>query len=273
MVEIHTRYRILTTAATPQTEGAMDQPIPYHQSTCLQEIKFPTKVSAWLPKSTWMTPNLLNQAQNAHLILFNSLMTPLLILVLAGRRPQWCQEIRCDCTIDYINHLLRLIHTQYWLPVVVLSETCKNANAVHNYFRGKLFDGNTSQSIHGSTRTFEICAKQFRLSMQQKTDFYINIFDGHLRKHLFDYRWKDVSSEQLADVMFSDFDSDARRFSAQSENATLCFERFMSDHGIQADATRLSRIVKKIVHLTLQSLPNSRSDTNRNRYLRQVDLF
>lgn len=52
----------------------------------------------------------------------------------------------------------------------------KKASAVQSYFTDKVFDGDITQSVHRMVKDYEICAKQIRLSLKQKTIFFINIF-------------------------------------------------------------------------------------------------
>lgn len=148
----------------------------------------------------------------------------------------------------------------------------KKASAVQSYFREKRFDGDIIQSIHRVVRDYEICAKQIRLTSQQKTDFFINIFEGAARDFFFENCRDDMSFSQLAEVMVREYDSDARRLAIQSELEILTMEKFMRDREITDDATGLAKIVEHINVLTPQGPPNFRSENNKIRYLRHAVL-
>lgn len=121
-------------------------------------------------------------------------------------------------------------------------------------------------------RDYEISAKKIRLTLQQKTDFFINIFEGAARDFFFENSRDDISFNQLAVVMITEYDSDAQRLAIQSELKILILENFMKNRKIVDDASGLTKIVEHVNVLTPQGPPNFRSENNKIRFLRDAVL-
>ena len=63
----------------------------------------------------------------------------------------------------------------------VPSDSHKKASSVSAYFRDSRFSGKKDESIHRTIRDFNVCAMQYELTHEQKSNFFINAFAGAAR--------------------------------------------------------------------------------------------
>ena len=152
------------------------------------------------------------------------------------------------------------------------SDMVKKYSAVNTEFRDKKFSGDLEQPINQTIRDFDNCARQLRLTDEQKRNLFVNIFSGPARDFYFDNTREEMGYRQLVRVMIDEYDSDARRLAVQSELEMLTLHRLMVEKGISDEGVGLSKLVERINVLTPQCPPNFRSESNKIRYLRSAVL-
>lgn len=62
-----------------------------------------------------------------------------------------------------------------------------------------------------TVRDYNICARQNCLSASQKADYFVNILNGSASKFFFNKARDDMSFEQMAEMMVTEFNSNARQ--------------------------------------------------------------
>ena len=65
------------------------------------------------------------------------------------------------------------------------SDDSRKATNVLQYFKDNKFTGDLSQSIEMTLRDYKVCARQHRLNLKQKADFFINVLSGPARTFFF----------------------------------------------------------------------------------------
>lgn len=164
----------------------------------------------------------------------------------------------------FVSHLISA--DQHATNEYFAIDSSKKALAVQNYFRDKQFIVNTTQSIHRSISDYEISLKQICLNAQPKIRFFVIVFGDQARDYFFDNCRDDMTFTQLACVIASKYDSDARRLVVQSELEMLTLENFMAERNIFDNATRLFSIAEHINVLKPQCHPSFCSDSNKIHY-------
>lgn len=73
---------------------------------------------------------------------------------------------------------------------------------------------------------------QLGLRQTPKADYFVNDFSSSARDHIFDNCTPDMTCCQLIDVMFSEYDSDARQLEAQCELEMFSLEKVKKEEEI-----------------------------------------
>jgi len=152
------------------------------------------------------------------------------------------------------------------------SDSHKKTSSVASYFRDTRFTGKKEQSIRRAIRDYNVCARQYELSAEQKKIFFVNVFGGSARDFFFDNCGDNMDFESLESVMVKEFDSDARQLAVHSELDRITLERVMAEAEITDTDSGLTALVEKINILTPQCPPNFRSEDNKTRFLRNAFL-
>ena len=110
----------------------------------------------------------------------------------------------------------------------------RKSSYVHQYFKGRKFTGEIDQSIDMFIRDYKICSRQYQLSNQQRTDYFVNILEGPARTFFFHNAEDSMSSEEMMSMMLKEYNSDARQQQIKGTLDTLRLSTFMSEHEISS---------------------------------------
>ena len=150
------------------------------------------------------------------------------------------------------------------------SNDSRKATNVFQYFKDNKFTGDLSQSIEMTLRDYNVCARQHRLSIRQKADFFINVLSGPARTFFFNNARDDMSFEEMARMMVREYNSDSHQLQVQGMLETLRLDKHKSEHEVSSPSEGLTQIIDLIERLTPQCQPQFRSDANKINYLRKA---
>ena len=90
------------------------------------------------------------------------------------------------------------------------SLSLKKSTAVTSYFNNRRFNGDLSQSIEITLRDFDQCSLQYRLTSQQRADFFINTLADEARTFFLTNVQYGMSFHDIKSFMLKEYNSNSR---------------------------------------------------------------
>lgn len=137
-------------------------------------------------------------------------------------------------------------------------------------FKDNKFNGDLSQDIMETMKLYAICSCQHRLSLSQKADFYVHVFEGSARKFFFENIEETMSYNEMAQVMLKEYVGDARQMHVKGTLETLPLRSFMKEKEIDDISEGLTKLAENINELSPQCPPDFRFDAHKIDYLRKA---
>ena len=146
----------------------------------------------------------------------------------------------------------------------------RKASGVNMHFKDRKFNGNVLQSIDLHIRDYNVCARQHKLSPTQKADFFSNILDGPARTFFFNNARDDMTFDDMASLMISEYAGDARQLQVQQVLETLRIENVMTNKNFSDHSAALDDMCNTIDLLTPQCHRDFRHESNKINWLRKA---
>eukprot|EP00171_Calliarthron_tuberculosum_P020181 IDg20181t1 len=146
----------------------------------------------------------------------------------------------------------------------------RKASYVNQYFRDAGFTGELSQSIDLTIRDYEVCARQYKLSAEQKANYFVNALKGPARTFFIAHHTPGFSFEDIIKMMMGEYNSNSRQLQVQSVLETLKLKTFMTEKEVSSLSVGLTKLVDHIERLSPQCPPGFRGDSHKIRHLRSA---
>lgn len=129
------------------------------------------------------------------------------------------------------------------------------------------FTGDLKQSIHVTLQTYEMTAHHYKLTPDQKVNFFVYALGGPAK--LFFLRTAKLGDtyERIREFMLAEYNSDARQLQVEGQLQQLRLRHLMAEENIADVSKGLSALVVKIEELTPQCHPEFQTDRHKIRYL------
>lgn len=148
----------------------------------------------------------------------------------------------------------------------------RKSNNVNQFFEDRKFTGDIMQSMDFYLRDYHVCYRQYKLTRQQKADYFVNILDGPAQTFFFNNVDDNMPFESMAKLMMNEYNSDARQQQVKGKLDTLCLHSYMAEHEITSTTEGLSSMANFIEDLLPQCPPYTRSEGNKIEILRKAVL-
>lgn len=97
----------------------------------------------------------------------------------------------------------------------------RKATNIFQYFKDSKFSGDISQSIELTIRDYIVCVRQRKFTPNQKADLFINTLADPARTYFFNLARDNMSFEEMAAMMVSQYNNGARQLKVQGVLETL----------------------------------------------------
>lgn len=128
----------------------------------------------------------------------------------------------------------------------------QKAGYLFHHFKDQNFSGELDQSIELCLRDFKICALQNRLTNQQRPDYLANIFGEIARTFFFNTARDDMSFEEMAMLMFKEYNSDALQQQIKGVLDMLRLSTFVAKKEISSLLEAVIKVVNLLNDLSSQ---------------------
>lgn len=123
-------------------------------------------------------------------------------------------------------------------------------------------------SIQKSSRDYSVCARQYRLSPSQNTDYFVNVLDYPTRKHFFSRALDFMTFEGKAYTVVDELNCRSSRLQVYGKFCVLRIENFILEYELNSLSKALTKVVIVTKNMAYQCRPHFRSQSHKIVYLR-----